>query len=119
MEQTSTTKQTKKVTKKNDSSAIRFDKTFMRQIARLVEKANKKPFGRKVKPKAILENLLKLADENLLDKVIKQAQDDSLSHSDKREIFLKDKLSNFSGSKEDLEMKMMEVFDQYLSQNPA
>ena len=119
MEQNNTSKPIKKTAKKTDSTAIRFDKTFMRQIARLVDRANKKPFGRKVKPKTILENLLKFADEKLLENVVKQAQEDSLTHTDKRELFLKEKLSNFSGSKEQLELKMMEVFDQYLSQNPV
>ncbi len=119
MEQNNTSKPIKKAVKKTDSTAIRFDKAFMRQIARLVDRANKKPFGRKVKPKAILENLLKYADEKLLENVVKQAQEDSLTHTDKRELFLKEKLSKFSGSKEQLELKMMEVFDQYLSQNPV
>ena len=110
-------KPVRKSPKKRDSSAIRFNKDFMKKISRLVEKANKKSFGRRVKPKAILENLFYLADESLLGRVIKKAQEDSLSHNDKREAFLKERLANFSGSREQLELKMMEVFDQYLSQN--
>lgn len=117
MEQNTTTKNVNKNLKKNDSSAIRFDKVFIKQVSRLVEKANKKQFGKKIKSKAILENLLKLADEKLIEHVIKQSQEESLTHNDKKEIFLKEKLSNFSGSKEQLELKMMEIFDQYLSQN--
>ena len=82
-----------------------------------MEKANKKPFGEKIKSRAILENLFNLADEKLLENVIKKAQEESLSHCDKREVFINEKLSKFNGSKEKLELKMMEVFDQYLSQN--
>ena len=74
---------------------------------------------RKIKPKVILINLLKLATPQLLDEVVKRSQEDSLSHNDKRELFIKEKMSKFRGSKEQLEAKMMEVFDQYLSQNPV
>lgn len=107
----------RKVPKKRGFSAVRFDRDFMKKVSRLAEKANKKPLGRKVTPKAILENLLYLADDSLLERVVKKAQEDSLSHSDKRESFLKDRLAKFNGSKEQLELKMMEIFDQYLSQN--
>ncbi len=109
----------RKVTKKSESSMIRFHRSFMRKISKLVDRANKKPFGRKVKPGDILENLFHLADDSLLAKTVKKTQEDSLSHSDKREVFLMEKLSKFNGSKEQLELKMMEVFDQYLSQNQS
>ena len=112
-------KPVRKSPKKSDSFAVRFNKDFMRKILRLVEKANKKSFGRRVKPKAILENLLHLADDSLLARVIKKAQEDSLSHNDKREAFLKERLANFNGSREQLELKMMEVFDQHLTQNQS
>ncbi len=107
----------KKTPKRRDSFGIRFNKEFMKKISKLVDRANKKPFGKKVVPRAIIENLLHLADDKLLDNIIKKSQEESLSHNDKREIFLKEKLSQFSGSKEQLELKMMEVFNQYLSQN--
>ena len=116
MEQTSTTKQTKKVAKKNDSSAIRFDKTFMRQISRLVEKANKKPFGRKIKPKDIVKTLFSLVDDSLLEKVIKKVQEESLTIDNKKEIFFKKHINQFEGSKEKFEEKMMELMKGFLSQ---
>lgn len=119
MEQNIENKNTKTISKKVSSGTIRFEKGFMKDINKLVDKANKKEFGRKIKPKVILINLLKLATPQLLDEVVKRSQEDSLSHNDKRELFIKEKMSKFRGSKEQLEAKMMEVFDQYLSQNPV
>ena len=107
----------KKTPKRSDSSGIRFNKNFMKKILKLVDRANKKTFGRKVVPRVIIENLLHLADEKLLDHVIKKAQENSLSLSDRREVFFRERLSKFNGSKEQMELKMMEIFDQYLSQN--
>ncbi len=117
MEQNNIQEPVKKVAKKKNYSLARFNKDFMRQVSRLVEKANKKSFGRKVRSADILEALFHLADERLLEKVIKKSQENSLSLNDKKEAFLKEKLTKFNGSKEQLELKMMEVFDQYLSQN--
>ncbi len=117
MEQNNTQKPLKKVFKKGDSLAVYFTREFMRKVSKLVEKANKKSFGKKIRPKAILENLFHLADEKLLEKVVKKAQENSLSHNDKREAFIKERLSKFNGSKEQMELKMMEIFDQYLSEN--
>lgn len=119
MEQNTASKTSKSTAKKADSTAIRFDKAFMKQVSKLVDKANKKQFGRKVKPKNLLVNLLNLADDNLIENVIKKAQEDSLSHSDKRELFLKEHMEKFSGSKEDFEEKMMELMSRFLSQNLA
>jgi len=117
MEQNTANKTSKSTAKKADSTAIRFDKVFMKQVSKLVDKANKKQFGRKVKPKNLLVNLLNLADDNLIKNVIKKSQEDSLSHSDKRELFLKKHMEKFSGSKEDFEEKMMELMSGFLSQN--
>ena len=107
----------RKAPKKSDSFTVRFDKSFMKKVSRLVDRANKKPFGRKIRPRVILETLLGLADEKLLESVVKKAQEDSLSHNDKKEAFLKEKLSKFGGSKEQLELKMMALLNQHLSQN--
>ena len=112
-------KKSKKTAKKNDFLTVRFGRDFMRKVSKLVERANRKPFGRKVRARMILESLFSLADEKLLEGAVKKAQEDSLSHTDKREAFLKEKLSKFGGSREQLERKMMEVFDQHLSQNRA
>ncbi len=117
MEQSNISTPIRKAPKKSDSSTIRCHRSFMRKVSKLVDRANKKSFGRKVKTGGILENLLYLADEKFLEKVITKAQEDSMSHNDRREVFLRKKLTQFHGSKEQLELKMMEVFDQYLSQN--
>ena len=117
MEQDNISKPVRKAPKKSDFSVIRVNKDFTRRVSKLVDRANKKLFGRKVKARAILENLLHFADKKLLENVIKKAQEESLSHNDKKEAFLKEKLPKFNGSKEQLELKMMEVFDLYLSQN--
>ena len=119
MEQNTLNKTVKSNAKKTDSSAIRFDKAFMKAILKIVDKANKKPFGRKVKPKNILVNMLALLDENLVNKVIKLSQEDSLTHKDRKELYIKKNLSKFGGSIEEMEVKMMEFFDGYLSQNPV
>ncbi len=117
MEQTNTQKPVRKTTKKSDSSAIRFDKTFMRQIARLVDRANKKQFGRKIKAKDIIKTLFTLADESIIEKVVKSTQEDSLTLENKKEIFMRENLSKFEGNKEDFEQKMMELMSGFLSQN--
>ena len=119
MEQNNISSPVRKVTKKNDSSSVRFSKNFMKKVSKLVDRANRKSFGRSVKPNMILESLFSLADNSLLERVIKKVQDESLSHSDRREAFLKERLAKFNGSKEQMELKMMEVFDQHLSQNQS
>ena len=117
MEQNNIQKTVKKTLKKQDYSTVRLNRDFMKKVSRLVDKANKKSFGKKVNSKMILESLLSLADEKLLEKVIKKTREDSLSHNDKREAFLRERLAKFNGSKEQMELKMMEIFDQYLLQN--
>ena len=119
MEQNIENKTPKTTQKKNDSTAIRFDKVFMRQVTKLVDKANKKQFGRKVKPKAILVNLLNLADEKLLEKTIQKSQEESLTQSDRKEMFMKENLGRFKGNKEEFEQKMMELMSGFLSQSPT
>ena len=119
MEQNIENKTPKITQKKNDTTAIRFDKTFMRQVTRLVDKANKKQFGRKVKPKAILVNLFNLADEKLLEKTIQKSQEESLTQSDRKEMFMKENLGRFKGNKEEFEQKMMELMSGFLSQSPT
>lgn len=114
-----TTKEVKSNTKKVDSVAIRFDKAFMKQVTRIVNKANKKQFGRKIKPKAILQNLLDIVDESVIEKVIKKTQDESLTIKDRKEMNFKQNMSLFGGSKEKYEQKMMELMDNYLSANPT
>lgn len=119
MEQNIENKVPKTSHKKNDSTAIRFDKAFMRQVTKLVDKANKKQFGRKVKPKAILVNLLNLADEKLLEKTIQKSQEESLTQNDRKEMFMRENIAKFKGNKEEFEQKMMELMSGFLSQNQA
>jgi len=117
MEQNTVTKTAKTNTKKADSVAIRFDKAFMKQVSKIVDKANKKQYGRKVKPKTVLVNLLSLVDESLIEKVIKKSQQESLTLKDKKDKFIKDNLAKFNGTKDEMEEKMMEYFEGFLSQN--
>ena len=119
MEQNTVNKTAKTTTKKTDSVAIRFDKAFMKQVSKIVDKANKKQYGRKIKPKAIIVNLFSLIDEKLIDKTIKMAQEESLTNKDQDTIFLKENLSKFSGTKEEFDKKMKELMSSFLSQNPA
>ena len=119
MEQNTENKTIKAPKKKNDTTAIRFDKAFMRQVTKLVDKANKKQFGRKVKPKNMIVNLLRLADENLIEKVVKKSQEESLTNKDQDAIFLKENLGKFSGTKEEFDQKMRQLMASFLSQNPA
>ena len=116
MEQNNTSKSIKKAAKNTDSTAIRFDKSFMRQVTRLVDRANKKPFGRKIKPKDIVKTLFSLVDDSLFEKVIRKVQEGSLTIDNKKEIFFKEHINKFEGSKEEFEEKMMELMKGFLSQ---
>ena len=100
MEEKNISQPPKKTVKRRGYSVARLDKDFMRKISRLAERANKKRFGRRVRSKDILESLFSLADDSLLDQVVKKAQENSLSLDDKREAFLKERLGKFDGSKE-------------------
>lgn len=119
MEQNTANKTSKPTAKKADSTAIRFDKAFMKQVTKLVDKANKKQFGRKVKPKNVLVNLLNLADDNLIEKVITKSQEESLTNKDQYALFLKENLSKFQGTKEEFDEKMRQLMASFLSQKPA
>ncbi len=119
MEQNTISKITKKSTKNDDLKAIRFDKAVIKQLDKFVDKANKKQFGQKIRASHILTNLLSLADEILLEKVIKLSQDNSLTHRDKKEMFLKENISKFGGNSEKFEAKMMELMGGYLSQTSS
>ena len=117
MEQNQKNNVVKKVNNQNDSSVIRFDKTFMKSIKKHVDKANKKQFGKIVRAKHIITHLVALADNDLINKAIQYAQEDSLSLSDKKDLKFKENMSKFGGSREKYEEKMMELMDQFLLQN--
>ena len=117
MEQNTTSKISKNNTKKNESTAIRFDKEFMKKLKRIVDKANKKPMGKKVMPRHIVTILFELVEESLIEKVINLAQEQSLTINNKKDIFTKKNAAKLGMSKEELELKMMEVFESHLSQN--
>lgn len=102
---------------KNESTSIRFDKAFVKELSKIVDKANKKAFGKKIYPKDIIINLFELSDEAIVQKAIKKSQEESLTHKDKRELFIKESAAKFGGSPEQVEAKMMELMNSYLSQN--
>jgi hypothetical protein len=99
---------------KNESTSIRFDKAFVKKLSKIVDKANKKAFGKKIYPKDIIINLFQLSDEPTLQKAIKKSQDESLTHKDKKELFIKESAAKFGGSPEQVEAKMMELMNNYL-----
>lgn len=119
MEQNTINKSTNTTIKKTESVAIRFDKSFMKQISKIVDKANKKQYGRKIKAKSIIVNTFSILDEKLIDKVIKKSQEESLSANDKKDMYMKENLTKFKGSKEEFEQKMMELMTGFLSQSPS
>lgn len=71
----------KRVSKKHGSSAIYFDRDFMKKILRLTEKTNKKSFGRKVKSKDTLEKLLQLVDVRISVKWAKKTPSLTIAYS--------------------------------------
>ena len=99
---------------KRASSSIRFGHQFIKQVKRVVDKANKKDLGRKVKLNSVLEEVFNQADEALIEKVIKICQEKSLSSEDKKTNFIKEKLSKFKGTREEFDQKMMELMEEYL-----
>lgn len=95
---------------------LRVDKIFVKKLQRIVEKANKKEFGARITPKDVLAQFLELSDTKLIERVIRKVQDDSLSHDDKKKLFIKSNATKFGGSKEKLEQKMMELMEGFLTQ---
>lgn len=104
-------------TNKNESTSIRFDKVFVKKISKLVDKANKKTFGKKVYPKDIISKLFELSDESMIQKAVNESQEDSITHKDRKKMFLKEFASKVSGGVEALESEMMELLKQKYSQN--
>lgn len=101
-------------TTKRTSSSIRFKHQFIKQVKRITDKANKKDLGRRIKLSEVLEQIFNQADEALIEKAIKICQEKSLSPEDKKAIFIKDKLSQFQGTREEFDQKMMELMENYL-----
>lgn len=116
MKQAEATKTLKKANKSNNLMAIRFNNPFIAKLKKLVDRANKKSYGRKVKPSHIITQLFFLSDEVLKEKVIKQAQEESLTLKNREELFEKENLNKFGGSKEEFNEKMRELMGVHLSQ---
>lgn len=119
MEQKIDNKKTTPTAKKVDSTSVRFDKAFMKKVQRFVDKANRKQFGKKVRVNNFFVNLLNLADESLIEKVIKKSQDESLRLDDRKDINFKNNLSKFGGSRQKYEEKLMELMDKFVAENPV
>lgn len=111
------TNKSKTKTNKNESTSIRFDKNFIKKLAKVVDKANKKPFGKKIYAKDILVNLFEVTNDDTIQKVIAKCQEDSLTHKDKKELFIKQSAAKLGGSPELVEEKMMELMKNFLSQS--
>ena len=63
-------------------------------------------------------NLFEMADEKLIEKAIKKAQDDSLSQRDRQELFIKENVGKFGGNRAQFEAKMQELMEGFLLQKP-
>ena len=81
MEQNTTQKTSKSSSKKVNTIGIRVDKNTKRQIARILDKINKKQFGKRVKTNQLISLALNLVTEEHY----KQLQEQSLSNADKLE----------------------------------
>ena len=103
----------------SDKKCVYFDKEFSKKITRLVEMANKKTLGRKIRIKDFIIMLLDTARSDLIEEVIRKVQDNSLSVVDKRELFIKENLNRFGGNRDEMEKMMMKLMDGYLSQNAS
>lgn len=103
--------------KKKINRAIRVNNEAFKTIIRLVEKANKKIHGKRVNPSHIVDQIIELADNNLFDKAIKRAQENSLRLKDKENIFEKEMLQKYKGSLGEMKQEMMEVFKRHIAEN--
>ena len=86
METSENKKQSKIKIKKLNTAGIRVDKETQRDLNRLVDKINKKQFGKKVKISQIIALSVKLIG----DEHIKELQHNSLSNADKIEMQYRD-----------------------------
>ena len=102
---------------KRASSSIRFNTQFIRKVKRVVDKANRKDLGRKIKLNDVLEQFFLQADEDLIQKVITICQENSLNAEDKKTKFIKEKLSKFNGTRQEFDFKMMELMENFLESN--
>ena len=100
--------------KKKDYGIIRVDQALLKRVKRLVDKANKKSLGKRVKARDILANLLDVVGEEVIGKAIKIAQEKSLSFKEKQEAFVKANMGRFKGDREQFERKMVELMGDFL-----
>ncbi len=106
METVETKKQVKKSNNKVTTTGMRISKETRKDLARLLELANKKQFGKRVKASHIIVLALKLIGENH----IKELQQASLSNSDKIEMQYREYVhQNGAISKDDFLGKLHEL----------
>ena len=91
--------QTEKPKSKNSTGApVRVSNETKKILTKLLDKANKKSFGKRIKPDALIATALKLVADNHL----KKLQENSLSNADRLEMAFKEyKKGNSSASKDD------------------
>ena len=106
METVENKKQIKTKTKKNELAGIRVSKETRRELIRLVDKINKKQFGRKVKASEVIATCIKLISE----KEIEILQQSTLSNADKFEMEYRDYIrENGAISKDDYFGKVIAI----------
>jgi len=79
----------KKKVKKNDSSTIKISKETKRELSRVLSKANRKDFGKRVRG----DKVLLLALQQIGETHIKELQNSSLSNEDKLEMKYREYIS--------------------------
>ena len=113
MEQSDNKKVTTAASKKLNTTGIRVDKDTRRIIARILDKLNKKQFGKRVKA----NQLIALAIGLLNDDHYKQLQKQSLSNADKLEMQFKEYVRQHGSiSKDEFLGKLHELFIGQMSQ---
>lgn len=116
METSENKKQIKSNSKKLNTAGIRVNKDTRRDLARLVEKVNKKQFGKKVK----ISEVIALAITLIGEKHIQELQQFSLTNADKIEMQYKDYIrQNGSISKDDFLGKLHDLMLGKMAPNEA
>ncbi|MBT4761078.1 MAG: hypothetical protein HOO06_05210 [Bdellovibrionaceae bacterium] len=116
METIENKKQTKLSSKKLNTAGVRVNKETRRDLTRLVDKINKKQFGKRVKISEVIALAITLVGE----KHIQLLQQSSLSNADKIEMQYKDYIrQNGSISKDDFLGKLHDLMLGKLTPNES
>jgi hypothetical protein len=113
METSETKKQSKASPKKLTTAGIRVCKETRRELNRLMDKINKKQFGKRIK----IDRIIALSIKLIHDEHIKELQQSSFSNADKIEIQYREYIrQNGAISKDDFLGKLHELMLETMSQ---